>query len=270
MALRRSAVRSRYPPPSIGLLKSPPLSNGGLSVFVIFSLDLVHQVYQINKPILGIMNLKGFIMPKGKPELAQEAIRLRMVERMSLREISELTGASKGSLSVWLKPYPLTDEERLRRKKKASRYATPRKERGEESKFYQAVSGREMSRQEKAKIAEAAVLFRLVLHGFIAFGSVFDGDKADWMVEVPDTNKILKIQVRWAQTRPHGLPLIGLHCTVGHSTQQRYADGDFDFIIGYDLYSDTAFVYSAAEVASLRTAVTMSWNHGERWDKLRL
>lgn len=63
---------------------------------------------------------------------------------------------------------------------------------------------------------------------------------------------------------------INLVCTVGHSVQQRYAEGDFDFIVGYDLYSDTAFVYSAEEVASRQAAVALSWKHAERWDKLRV
>jgi len=208
-------------------------------------------------------------MPRLKTELQQEAIRLRVEERLSLREIAEITGAAKGSLSSWLKPYPLTDDERLARQTAARRYVAPKKDRGEVSRLYQAVAGRELSRQEKAKIAEAAVLLRLVLHGFLTYRSLFDGEKADWVVEIPERKKILKIQVRWAQARPHGLPLIGLHCSVGHSVRQRYAEDDFDFIVGYDLYSDTAFVFSKDEVALLRSAVTMSWDHAERWEKLR-
>ncbi len=208
-------------------------------------------------------------MAQPKPELAAQAIRLRVEDRRSLREIAEITGASKGSLSGWLKPYPLTDEERRERQKTANRYVTPKKNRGEISKHYQAVEGRELTRLEKAKIAESAVAFRLALHGFHIYGSQYDGDKPDWVAEVPETGKFHNIQVRWARSGQHGLPYINLRCTVGHSVQQRYAEGDFDFIVGYDLYSDTAFVYSAAEVASLKAAVAMSWDHAERWDKLR-
>ena len=51
-------------------------------------------------------------MAQPKKELSQEAIRLRVEGRLSLREIAEVTGAAKGSLSGWLKPYPLTEEER--------------------------------------------------------------------------------------------------------------------------------------------------------------
>lgn len=201
-------------------------------------------------------------------ELAREAIRLRVEERHSLNEIAAITGASKGSLSGWLKPYPLTDEERRERQKVAKRYVAPKKDRGEVSKHYEAVAGRELTRQEKAKIAESAVAFRLALHGFHIYGSVYDGDKPDWVVQVPGTKKIHTVQVRWARTGSEGLPYIRLVCSVGHSIQQRYKEGDFDFIVGYDLYSDTAFVYSAEEVASLKATVAMSWEHAERWDKL--
>lgn len=208
-------------------------------------------------------------MAQAKSDLAQEAIRLRVEERRSLNEIADITGASKGSLSSWLKPYPLTDEERRQRQKTAKRYVTPKKDRGEISKLYLAVSGRELTRLEKAKIAESAVALRLAVHGFHIYGSMYDGDKPDWVVKVPETGKFHTIQVRWARMGPGGMPFINLVCTVGHSVQQRYKEGDFDFIVGYDLYSDTAFVYSAAEVASLKAAVSMSWDHAERWDKLR-
>lgn len=133
---------------------------------------------------------------KANSELSQEAIRLRVEERRSLREIAGITGASKSSLSVWLKPYPLTDEERAERLKSANRYVAPRKDRGEESKFYREVSDRQLTRQQKAKMAEAAVPFRMVLQGFITFGPVFNGDKADWMVEVPETFRCWDCTVR--------------------------------------------------------------------------
>lgn len=203
-------------------------------------------------------------------ELVQETIRLRVEQRLSLREIAVQTGAAKGSLSAWLKPYPLTEDERRIRQKTAKRYVPPRKERGEASKLFQATTGRQLSRLQKSKIAEAAVALRMVVQGFEVYGSMFDGDKPDWVVQVPETGKIYTIQVRWATAGPHGLPKISLRCTVGHNVQQRYAEGDFDFIVGYDFYSDTAFVYSAEEVALLKTAVSMNWDHAERWDKLRL
>ena len=49
------------------------------------------------------------------PTLRDSCIQLRVRERLSYGEISKLTGASKGSLSFWLKDYPLTKEELQRR-----------------------------------------------------------------------------------------------------------------------------------------------------------
>ncbi|HEX8847443.1 MAG TPA: hypothetical protein VF791_22555 [Pyrinomonadaceae bacterium] len=66
-------------------------------------------------------------MNTAKPDLKAEAIRLRVEQRMSLREIAAITGAAKGSLSLWLQPYPLTDDEKRARSKAAKRYVTPKK-----------------------------------------------------------------------------------------------------------------------------------------------
>lgn len=49
------------------------------------------------------------------PTLRDNCIRLRVRERLSYGEIRKLTGASKGSLSFWLRGYPLTKEELQRR-----------------------------------------------------------------------------------------------------------------------------------------------------------
>jgi len=122
----------------------------------------------------------------------------------------------------------------------------------------------------KGRIAEAAVLFRLALHGFDAFSSIFDGDKTDWLVQVPETGKILRIQVRCVNTaKRHGLPAILLTCAERHHKRRRYREGEFDFIVGYYLFNDTAYVFSFDEVVHLKTYVTVSEKYAERWDKLR-
>ncbi|MBA3240665.1 MAG: hypothetical protein H0T60_05505 [Acidobacteria bacterium] len=206
-----------------------------------------------------------------KPELKAEAIRLRLEERRSLSEIETAVGAARSSLSVWLKPYPLTEEEKGARSKLVNRYATPRKSHGDESKHNRSVIWQNLKPYHKGKIAEAAVLFRLALHGFNTYSSFFDGDKTDWMVQVPETGKILKIQVRCVNaTNHHGLPNVLLTCTEGHGRRRRYQPGEFDFIVGYYLFNDTAYVFSFDEVAHLKTYVTISEKDAERWDKLRI
>ena len=206
-----------------------------------------------------------------KPNLKAEAIRLRVKERLSLSEIATLTGAAKSSLSLWLKPHPLTEEEKKARAKLAKRYVAPKKDHGKESKYHKAVAWQNLSRQQKGRIAEAAVLFRLSLHGFHVYASLSDGDKADWMVEVPESGKRLKLQVRCVNLPwKHGLPGVGLTCAQGHNNRRRYATGEFDFIIGYYLFNDTAYVYSFDEVADHKAFIAISEQHAERWDKLRM
>jgi|GEM_PF-1275073 len=202
-------------------------------------------------------------------ELKSEAIRLRVEERLSIKEIAKRTGLAQGTLSAWLRPYPLSQEEIMLKIKSAKRYATPKKSHGEESKHYKTIKRKNPKPQKKGSIAEAAVLFRFALHDLEPFVSVFDGDKIDFMVRVPNSGNVLKIQVKYLSHRPqYGLPSISLTCTEGHGKRRRYQEGEFDFIVGYYLYNDTAYIYSFDEVANLKTVVTISEEHAERWDKL--
>ncbi len=207
-----------------------------------------------------------------KSPLKDEAIRLRLEERLSLGEINKRTGAGKASLSIWLRPYPLTTEEKRAKRAAAPRPHGPRKSRGEESKHHQAIDEESLTKQDRARIAEAAILFRLALHGFRVLQPAFDGDKADCAIETP-AGRILKIQVKWASTARHGLPTIRLLCnSAGRGTQKRsyrcYREGEIDFIVGYDLFSDTAYVFSLQEVADHKGAITVRPDAAERWDKL--
>jgi hypothetical protein len=49
---------------------------------------------------------------------------------------------------------------------------------------------------------------------------------------------------------------------------RRYMDREFDFIVGYDLFRDTAYVFSWDEVSANKTTVTVSKDAAERWDKI--
>jgi transcriptional regulator with XRE-family HTH domain len=197
---------------------------------------------------------------------------LRLEQRLSLKEISEIVGVSKSSLSLWLKDIPLLDDEKRQKIAKANKgILRPgfRKDRGEQSKFYKAVDVEKMSRLQKAKIAESAVLFRLCVHGFIAYGSAFDGDRTDWIVESP-SGKALKIQVKWTKYTGIGLPQVSLKRAEGHNNMVRYGVKDFDFIVGYDFYSDTAYVFSQDELKGHSAMVSVTKESAERWDKLRV
>jgi len=201
--------------------------------------------------------------------LQETCVRLRIDQRMSLREIQQSTGAPKGSLSTWLKAYPLTPAEKAQRIQEGSRKPRgTRKDRGEESWLHQlAVQG--LTPAEKGRVAETAVLLRMVLNKFRVFGAKFEGEKADWVVEVPETGRIWKVQVKSTSRTKVGLPVVLLTCSEGHSHRRRYRAGEFDFLVGYDLFTDTAYVWSWAELETQKCTVTIVPEAAEAWGKLR-
>jgi len=198
------------------------------------------------------------------PELKARCITLRVEKRMSLREIHTVTGAPKGSLSTWLKDHPLTDAERTARRKIPK---VPKKDRGVESHLHR-LALKPLDKVRKAQVAEAAVLLRLSLFGVRAFGSVFDGDKTDWVALVPGRATPLKVQVKSVRESSHGLPVVPIRCSAGRSGSRRYAKGEMDFLVGYDLFTDTAYVWSWEDLRGHKAAITICPNAAERWDKL--
>lgn len=198
-------------------------------------------------------------------ELRQRCRELRINERLSIREIAAITGAAKGSLSFWLRDVPLNANEKAQKQKNRRSW---RKDRGAPSKFYAAIDARELSRSQKGKIAEAAVLFRLAVHGFNIFGPVFDGDRTDWLVQYgSDTPK--RIQVRWAFQAGYGRPTVKLTCMASANTMRRFRDDEFDAIVGYDFYADVAYVFVPSDITRNSKSVAVAERYAERWDKLK-
>lgn len=208
---------------------------------------------------------------RGVPDTAlrETCVQLRTERRMSLREIHLQTGASKGSLSTWLRDCPLTAlEKEIRIREGAKKPRGTKKERGGESWLHRlAVQG--LSQSEKGHVAETAVLLRMILNKFKVFGAKFDGEKADWIVEIPDSGRICKVQVKSTTKRTVGLPSVYLTCSDGHSNRRRYREGEFDFIVGYDLFTDTAYVWSWNELETQKAVITITPKAAEAWHKLR-
>ena len=207
---------------------------------------------------------------KLSPEIRQEAVRLRTEEHLGLNDIAHQLGISKGTASSWLREHPLPPEVVSKRQARNGRQVGLglRKNRGDASPLWALVEGEKFSSSEIGKIAEAAVLLRALLFHLTAYGSPFDGDQADWVLESPDGN-MHKVQVKTVRQGAHGLPTVPLVCNDGKN-KRRYREGEFDFIVGYDLFTDTAYVWSWDEVAHLKAAVTVCPEAGERWDKIHL
>jgi len=203
------------------------------------------------------------------PVVRQKAVQMRLQQRSSIEEIHRTLGVSQGALSLWLREHPLTEEEqKSRQRTKNSLRRKPRV--SVPSKLHEMASDRELSRAEKGRIAEAAVLLRLLLAGFLVYRPALDGGTVDWLAEDTTTRRILRIQVRWAPiSMETGQPLISLVKMNGRRTYRRYLPGEFDFMIGYCLISDTAYVFSEEELSRIKKVVTAQPSAAERWDKLR-
>jgi transcriptional regulator with XRE-family HTH domain len=205
-----------------------------------------------------------------RQKLKEKCIKLREIERLSYKEIIEQTGVSKSTLSYWLNSKPLSNDEKRARRQQRDKNRRLVKENELEkliSKHYKSINIDNLTRDQKGRIAESAVLFRLCLHEFTAFKSPFDGDKIDWLIRSP-TGKLLKLQVKFASRGEHGQPTIKLRCTSGHNKCTQYRDGDFDFIVGYDLLTDTAYIFSWDEVKEHTTTISTRDDAAEAWDKL--
>jgi hypothetical protein len=193
-----------------------------------------------------------------------EAIRLRTEERRSLKEICAELSISQSTASRWLRGLPsLTEGERASKRHRGPKPVTLQT-RGQSSRFWD--STKKYSLDDKCRIAEAAVLFRLTLYGFRTYSSVFDGDRIDWLIE--KNGEYFKLQVKWLASSRTGLPILNLRRSKGHSGSTPYEEGDYDFIVGYWLYNDTAYVFSRREVAKYRSNIAVSVSAAEAWLKI--
>lgn len=198
-----------------------------------------------------------------------EAIRLRKDERLSLDAIAKTIGIPLSTISLWVRDFPLTKEEIRQRQVDNAKHLNVlnKKERKPTSKWFvfcnQFIA---WSKMEMANLAEAAIIFRFAMLKMPVYSSLFDGDKVDFVIKIGD--KLAKIQVRKCRDGTHGLPYISLKCANGRHALKRYDKGDFDFLIGYDLRSDTAYVFNETEVAHLGRAVTITDEAEEAWWKL--
>lgn len=203
---------------------------------------------------------------------AAECIKLRKEERLSVPEIVRRTGLPKTSVAFWVRGIPLTKEEVRCRLSVAGRLRDrpgPRVPRGEESKFHKVIPLTSLAPAQRGRLAELAVSYRLCLMGLEIYGAVCDGGKVDFIVRDPKTARLQTIQVKLVKESSNAtLPSIDLRCSAGRGRLRRYAEGEFDFIVGYDYVTDTAYVFSWEEAATKAKAITVRQDAAEAWHKL--
>ena len=198
------------------------------------------------------------------PALKVEAVRLRVEERLSIDEIRSRTGLSVGTLSGLLKDHPLSKPEVQQKMSESSMRNNPlRRYNPDQSKWAQVVDRQELSRDRKGRIAESAVLFRLALLGYEVWRSEFDNNRVDWSVSRPGVNRHVRLQVRWARRGKLGRPLF----MVNKSNRGPLDSSICDFVVGYDLETDTAFVTPIAECEGHRDCSCRK-EYAEAWHLL--
>ncbi len=118
----------------------------------------------------------------------------------------------------------------------------------------------------KGRVAETAVLMRLVLRGYNPYRPIFDGHQTDWAIHLTD-GRLVTIQVKWAApSQRWGRPTIQLRRWNGRRSQL-YQDGEVNFVAGYDLWEDIVYVFSWDEVRG-KTYISTRPDAAERWDKI--
>jgi hypothetical protein len=206
-------------------------------------------------------------MKKIGQDLKQEAIRLRVEERLGIDEIRRRTGMSVGSLSALLRFHPLTSEEVRQKMSRSSMKSNAlRRYSAEPSKFAAMVDGEELSTARKGQIAEAAVAFRLALHGYVVWRAIFEGGRIDFIVSRDGRDKYVRLQVKWAKRSEVGRPAFAAR--NGEHGAIRYINRvHCDFVVAYDLETDTAFVIPA-EICEDMSYKTCDEKYAEAWHLL--
>lgn len=192
----------------------------------------------------------------------------------SLKVLAKQFGVSPTTVSYWTRDTILTPEAReaIDRHGQQTRILAVQRRiatRSLPSPVYARFANQDETRHEKSRISEAAVLFRLVANRYVPYMPMFDGERADFLVEVPESRKILRLQVKTARHGQHGRPYVPLTRTRGHNKRVRLTSDDCDFIVGYDFVGDVAYVWSFAETRNHRTCIVVTDDAAESWNKLR-
>jgi len=191
----------------------------------------------------------------------------------SLNEIAEAEGVAKSTLSLWFREVPLDQvtKQQIEKAGHLKRKITREKKRTAESlaavnSITGMIAGQDLDRRTKGRVAETATKLRLELHGYEVYQPASDGSRADFVVCKPD-GRCLKIQVKCVRPQKEGRSAIRLTHACGTKSQVRYSSEEVDVFVGFDLQTNSAYVWLWDELREASTK-TISNDALERWDKL--
>lgn len=209
--------------------------------------------------------------------LREQCINLRLTERLSLRGIAERTGAAKGTLSGWLKPYPLSDEEKAAHTSAARQrdlacgkvWGHQPKPRPPRVASFSSEDWDGLPTADKGFVSELAVMTRLSKLRVTIFRPASDCSRCD-MIAMLDDGATVKIQVKTVRYAKSGIgmPFIFFQKSNGRGVVSSYRKCDFDILVGYDPRCDVAYVLTWANIKNNATGVSVKSEYAEAWSSL--
>lgn len=200
-------------------------------------------------------------------EMKEKSIELRVGERKSIKEIAEVVKVHQCTIARWVKQYPLTKKE-IKNRKIAQGAIMAKKGKEKLATFRGQFSGSvpeiAYSDFQKGNISEAAVRYKCLIHNMEFYIPPYGSSSFDAIVHVIATGTIYKLQIRTAQEMKTGFPQVSLRSGDG----SRYTKNDFDFLIGYDIVGDGAYIWSFNELKNRKCSLKIEESARERWDKI--
>jgi hypothetical protein len=207
-------------------------------------------------------------------DIVDEIKKLRFQQK-TIGEISFALGISKASVSKYMRGISLSDKTlaSLHKQSRIKANNTVRLKRNllwdNQFKFKGVVTQNSYSREIKGSIAEAAIIYRLLIHNYHVYSSIFSGNRIDIIAYSIKMDKFIKIQVKCLSKYNGNItPQVRNRRTKGHNEQVTYSKKDLDILVGYDVLNETAYVFTYNELKN-RQVLNVTVESKENWDKLK-
>lgn len=161
-----------------------------------------------------------------KGDLKSECIRLRQEERLSFKEIHERTGASRGSLSYWLRNFPLTDGE-----KKAKHLRGQQRRKMAQNEDHSPPSMIHRTPKLAGSHGEIAVAAHIAGLGYPVFKEMGDSSAIDLIVD--HVRKLVKVQVKSTLLSNNCASLRLVRSSLVYNYKAKYEEDDVDVFALY-------------------------------------
>lgn len=199
----------------------------------------------------------------------EQAIRIRLSDKLSTPIIGEMLGIDGATVRLWTSPYPLSDWEMSEIHRKAGKMSgaiTRQRSQAELNlpcRYQEEISTNTYSSTQTGNIAEAAIRRKCQRLHFEFYAPAYGCAFFDGIIYVPQARQAWKVQIKTATHHNKGLPTVSTR-----SSKNKYLRETCDFLIGYEIVSDTAYVWSHDELIPFQYRVSLRPDAKENWKKL--